>query len=62
VRGEELAASFAPLYLGRAVSYLEGDGAGEHTTDRVRPDALERQLLERRIRLVEAWQPAGPGG
>ena len=61
-RTEDLAASFFPLYLGRAATYLrEADGLAPDVA-RARLDALAHGVRERRSRLVDAWRQAGPGG
>jgi hypothetical protein len=61
-RTDDLSASFFPLYLGRAATYLrEADGLAPDVA-RARLDALAREVRERRSRLVDAWRQAGPGG
>jgi hypothetical protein len=61
-RADDLAASFVPLYLGRAATYLHGSAALDPAAARGRLDALTDQLRARRARLVEAWRLARPGG
>jgi hypothetical protein len=61
-RADDLAASFFPLYLGRAASYLRETEGLDAEASRARLDALARHVRERRSRLVDAWRPAGPGG
>jgi hypothetical protein len=61
-RDEELAASFAPIYLGRAASFLRL--TAEAGTESVRTElaSLERGIRDRRSRLTEAWRTSGHGG
>jgi hypothetical protein len=62
VRADDLTASFAPLYLGRAASFLRESQDLDADDARLRLDTLVRHVQERRHRLVDAWQETGPGG
>jgi hypothetical protein len=62
VRDEELAASFAPIYLGRAAGFLRGSADADPASIRADLASLERGIRDRKSRLAEAWRRSGHGG
>jgi glucosylglycerate synthase len=61
-RGEELATSFAPLYLGRTASFLVETMNVDAEAVRSRHAGLEQSVRERRARLADAWSASGQKG
>jgi hypothetical protein len=62
MRADDLTASFAPIYLGRAAAFLDETRSLDAASARTRVDDLVRHVQQRRERLQEAWRDARAGG